>query len=479
MWRCIANVLLNDEPNEKCNGLLNRTNTSQRNYGLAGQVSAQKQFAGFEHQFAFGAAYDTSRVDFTQSAQFGFISPSHAIVPVFGPGAFADGTQNSENAFDARVDLSGRTNTWSVYATDTMALDARTHLTLSGRFNHTSIDNTDALHPFGGPGSLNGNDTFSRFNPAIGLTFAPSKAMTLYAGVNQGSRTPTAVELGCADPATPCKLPNSFAGDPPLKQVVTTTFEAGVRGTAANTINWNFGVFRSDNRDDLLFVSDNASGFGYFKNFGQTRRQGIEMGIDAKPAREWTVGANLSLLDATFRSPEVVGASGNSSNSAALAGAPGTQGTILILPGDRIPLLPQQTLKMFATWEPNATWRVNLDMTAASGANVRGNENGLHTPDGLYYTGAGRTAGYAVLNLGVDYRPQPGLKFFVQVNNLLDRRYTTGGQLGANAFTANGSFIARALPVNANGDFPVPRSTFFAPAAPRTAWVGLRYTFGA
>ena len=377
------------------------------------------------------------------------------------------------------MNLSGRTNTWSVYATDTMALDARTHLTLSGRFNHTSIDNTDALHPFGGPGSLNGNDTFSRFNPAIGLTFAPSKAMTLYAGVNQGSRTPTAVELGCADPATPCKLPNSFAGDPPLKQVVTTTFEAGVRGTAANAIAWNFGVFRSDNRDDLLFVADNASGFGYFKNFGQTRRQGIEMGIDAKPAREWTVGANLSLLDATFRSPEVVGASGNSSNSAALAGAPGTQGTILILPGDRIPLLPQQTLKMFATWEPNATWRVNLDMTAASGANVRGNENGLHTPDGVFYTGAGRTAGYAVLNLGVDYRPQPGLKLFVQINNLLDRRYTTGGQLGANAFTANGSFIARALPVNANGDFPVPHATFFAPAAPRTAWVGLRYTFGA
>ena len=27
-WRCIGNVLLNDEPAEKCNGLINRTHTA-------------------------------------------------------------------------------------------------------------------------------------------------------------------------------------------------------------------------------------------------------------------------------------------------------------------------------------------------------------------------------------------------------------------------------------------------------------------
>jgi len=477
--RCIANVQSNDEPNEKCTGLLNRTETRQHNYGLAGQLSAQKQLGGFDHQWTVGAAYDTSRVDFAQSAQFGFVAPDRSIVPVFGPGAFADGTQNSENAFDARVDLHSRSYTWSVYATDTVALDARTHLTFSGRFNNTAIDNIDGIIPGGGPGSLDGSYSFSRFNPAVGLTFAPNQSLTFYAGANQGSRAPTAVELGCADPSRPCKLPNSFAGDPPLKQVVVTTFEAGVRGTAANALHWNFGVFRSDNRDDILFVTDNASGFGFFKNFGKTRRQGVEMGIDAQPVREWTLGANLSLLDATYQSAETIGGSGNSSNSAALAGAPGTEGTILILPGHRIPLLPSQTLKLFAQWEPGAKWRMNLDMTASSGANARGNENGLHTPDGLYYTGPGRSAGYAVLNLGVDYRPKPGLKFFLQIDNLLDRKYTTAAQLGANAFAVNGAFVARAFPANANGDYPVPRATFFAPGAPRTAWVGLRYSFGA
>ncbi|MBO9513049.1 MAG: TonB-dependent receptor [Variovorax sp.] len=478
-WRCIANVLTNDEPNEKCNGLHNRTRTEQHNQGLAGQFTAWVETGGIAHQVVFGGAYDASRIGFDQSAQFGFVNPDRTITPLAGPGAFADGTQNSENAFDARVGLSSRSRTWSLYASDIVELSEAAHLTLSGRYNHTRIENVDWITPGPAPGSLTGDHGFSRLNPAIGLSFAAAEALTLYAGANQGSRAPTAIELGCADPAMPCRLPNSLAGDPPLKQVVTTTFEAGLRGGWQRSATWNLGVFRSDNRDDLLFVSDNASGFGYFKNFGKTRRQGIEAGLTALPARGWTFGANLALLDATFRSAETIDGSGNSSNSAALAGAPGTEGTIAIRPGDRLALLPRRVLKLAAGWEPNARWGFNLDMVASSGSNVRGNENGLHAPDGLYYTGEGRTGGYAVFNLGADFRPRPGLKFFVEVNNLFDRRYTTGGQLGANAFSPTGAFVARPFPANANGDFPLVRATFLAPGAPRTAWIGVRYTFGA
>ena len=50
--------------------------------------------------------------------------------------------------------------------------------------------------------------------------------------------------------------------------------------------------------------------------------------------------------------------------------------------------------------------------------------------------------------------------------------------LGANAFSANGNYQARPLPANANGDYPLIHSTFYAPGAPRTAWVGVRMSFG-
>ncbi len=477
-WRCIANALSNDAPNEQCNGLINRTSTLQHNLGVAMQLEATGAWAGHDHRALIGAAFDASRVQFDQGTQFGYLNPDRSITPVGGPGAFADGTQSAGNAFDARVDLASRSHTVSVFASDTVAFGARTHLTVSGRYNRYRVDNADAITPGGGAGSLDGHYRFAHFNPAAGLTFAPSHAFTFYAGVSRGSRSPSAIELGCADPASPCRLPNSFAGDPPLKQVVTTSVEAGARGVVNGWLSWNAGLFRADNRDDLLFVADNTSGFGYFRNFGRTRRQGMELGLSAQPAAHWSVGASLTLLDATYRSAEVIDGSSNSSNDAAAAGFPGTEGRIEIRPGDRIPLLPRRVLKLRADVDLAANWSVGADMTASSGANARGNENGQHVPDGVYYTGAGRSAGYAVLNLNVDYKPSPRLKLFVQVGNLLDRRYSSGAQLGANGFDANGHFGARAFPADANGDYPVRRATFLAPGAPRAVWVGLRHAFG-
>ena len=476
-WRCIASVLLNSAPNAFCNGLINRTRTAQRNYGLAVQMALEARAAGFAHQLIVGAAYDASRVHFTQGTQFGFIAADRAIAPVSGPGAFADGTQASDDAFDARVELSSRSQTTSLYVSDTIALAAHTHLTLAGRHNRNAVRSSDGLKPGGGAGSLDGSQVFSRFNPALGFTHASSPAVTVYGGVSQGSRAPSAVELGCADPATPCRLPNAFAGDPPLRQVVTTTVEAGLRGTTASEWSWNIGVFRADNRDDLLFVADNASGLGYFRNFGKTRRQGLELALRSGAKSGWAVGGNLTLLAATYRSAETVGAAGNSSNSAAAAGLPGTDGTIQLRPGDRIALLPRGSLKLFAETGLTSQWRANVDLTASTGAVARGNENGAHRPDNIHYTGPGHSAGYAVVNMNLDWRPTAALRMFLQVNNLLDRKFTSAAQLGADGFDAQGNFIARPLPQNTNGDHPLRHGTFMAPGAPRAAWVGARFSF--
>ena len=69
-WRCIGNALLNDEPGEKCNGLLNRTRTAQHNGGrrrTGARGSARS--AASSHQFTVGAAFDRSGVGFTQSTR--------------------------------------------------------------------------------------------------------------------------------------------------------------------------------------------------------------------------------------------------------------------------------------------------------------------------------------------------------------------------------------------------------------------------
>jgi len=473
-WRCIANQLLNDEPAEKCNGVINQTRTDQSQYGLTAQFNFDGQLGGVNSQSFVGAAFDIARSHFTQGSELGYINPDRTVT---GVGAFGDGVNGGTvdgEPYDTRVDLTGRTQTWSLYGSSIIEIAKGTHLTISGRYNHVKVRNSDAINPGGEPGSLDTEQVFARFNPAIGLTYSAGNGLNAYAGVNQGSRAPSSIELGCADPNNPCKLPNSFAGDPPLKQVVTTTIEAGVRGAVPGGIAWGVGVFRSDNKDDLLFVSDNPSGFGYFKNFGKTRRQGIELNASAQLARGLIAGANYTFLDATFRSTEVIDGSANSSNDSAADGFPGVEGTITINPGDRIPLVPRQLLKLYADWD-FGLWSIGADVLGVDASPARGNENGQHQPDGVFYLGPGRSAGYAVVNLRGEVRPLKGLKLFGQVNNLFDTRYSTSAQLGATGFNSAGNFQARPFPVNANGDFPLRNATFFAPGAPRSFVVGLKY----
>lgn len=468
--RCVANVLLNDEPGEQCNGLVNRGQSDQLNGGLSGQITLRDR----HHQLTAGGAFDRSDVGFSQTTELGYLNPDRSIT---GTGAFADGKTGGEIdgvPFDARVNLDGTVQTWSLFATDTISVRNQWHLTLSGRFNRTTVDNNDLITPGGGPGSLDGHHVFSRFNPAVGLTYDPSTHLNLYAGYSEGSRAATSIELGCADPEQPCKLPNAMAGDPPLDQVVTRTFEAGIRGERGR-VAWHGGFFHARNHDDILFVTSDQTGFGYFRNFGETRRQGIELGANAQFSRI-SIGGGYTLLDATFESEETVNGEGNSSNDQAEGGEPGLDGVIEIEPGDRMPLVPRHMFKAYTSVQVTSAFNVDVDVVAASGSFARGNENNLHAPDGTYYLGPGDSPGYAVVNLGGRYTVTRWLQLVGQINNLFDRRYYTASQLGALGFTDQETFIARPLPP-IDGEFPVRHSTFYAPGAPIRGWIGTRLSF--
>ena len=473
--RCIANALLNDEPSEKCNGLINQTHTSQHNGGTSGQVTHRRPLGTGQNVFTFGGGFDRSTVGFTQSTELGYLNPDRSVT---GVGAFGDGGVTGGTAdgvpYDTRVDLDGDVTTWSAYLSDTLPLGSRTHVTLAGRYNHTSLVNHDQIAPGGGPGSLDGDHVFQRFNPAAGVTMDVSPAVNLYGGYSEGSRAATSIEMGCANPDEPCKLPNAMAGDPPLKQVVTHNVEAGVRGTYAK-VAWYAGAFRAENRDDILFVTSEQTGFGYFKNFGKTRRQGLEIGARRQIGRT-ALGAGYTFLRATFQSDETLNGQGNSTNDAAADGEPGLEGVIAIAPGDRMPLIPQHLLKVFGDVQVTTRFGVDVDLVASGGSFARGNENNQHEPDGTYYLGAGAIDGYAVVDLGVRYTLTRRLEMIGQVNNLFDARYATGALLGPAALTESGTFVARALPP-IHGEFPVPQTTFLAPGAPVRAWVGARLHF--
>ncbi len=473
-WRCIANGLRRDEPAEQCNGLINRSETSQHSGGAFGQITMRRTLARAIHRFTAGGGYDRSRARFRQSTELGYLNPDRSIT---GIGAFGDGETGGEidgEPFDTRVDLGGLIQTFSVYAADTVSLAQKWNVTASGRYNRTTVRNRDAITPGGGPASLDGDHVYSRFNPAVGVTFSPARTLNVYGGYSEGSRAATSIELGCANRDQPCRLPNAMAGDPPLDQVVTRTWEYGARGVYRR-VNWSAGVFRSDNHDDILFVLSGQTGFGYFKNFGETRRQGLELGAHRQIAGA-VVGVGYTFLAATYESEETVNGQGNSTNDAALRGEPGLEGSIAIVPGDRIPLVPRHMFKAYADVPLGSKLSVDVDLLAVSGSFARGNENNRHEPDGTYYLGSGWVPGYAVVNLGGAYRMRSWLQLVAQITNLLDRKYYTAGQLGPFGFTASGAFIARPLPA-INGEFPIRQATFYAPGAPMRAWLGTRVRF--
>lgn len=464
--RCIAQALQGDEPGEKCNGLLNHGSTDQDSAGLALQASGRQG----AHRYVVGLGWDGARAAYGQSTQLGYLNADRSVT---GVGAWADGVSGGDVdgvPLDNRVSLVSRTRTTSVFGSDTWSLRPDLHLTLSGRYNRTHVVNSDRINPGAGADSLDGDHRYARFNPALGLAWSVTPSLGAYAGLSESSRTPTAIELGCANPDRPCRLPNAMAGDPPLSQVVTRTAEIGLRGRLDGRTEWQAGVFRADNRDDILFVADEQAGYGYFRNIERTRRQGLELGV-AHRTGPWRLSANYTWLDATFQSDETLGGSANSSSTP----GGGLEGTIDVRKGDRLPLIPRQMLKLAVGWQVTPALELELSGVGIGGSLARGNENGQHQADGKYYLGSGRSAGYAVFNLGASWTPTPGLKLFAQVANLADRRYSTAAQLGASAFTASGAFQARPYGGSSAAGYPLQSSTFYAPGAPRSLTVGLRW----
>jgi outer membrane receptor protein involved in Fe transport len=407
-------------------------------------------------------------VDYTQNTNYGYLNPNYTITAV---PAWQDGSG---------VSLHGLTPNWSLYATDTLTFAKTWNVTLSGRFNRFTTDNADRIHPVAGPGSLDGQYVYQRFNPAVGVTWSPVSVVNAYASYTQGSRAPTAIELGCADPNNPCSLPNALASDPPLQQVVTGTWEAGVRGkpevSFMRGVSWNAGAFRAENRNDILFVSSVQTGTGYFKNFGKTRREGFDADLNGRTGRV-TWGLDYTFLAATYQSAETVDGAGNNTSDSALAGYPGLDGNIYIHPGNRIPLIPKQSGKAFADIQATKKLVFDLSEVAVSSAYARGNENNAYQPDGTYYLGPGVSPGYAVTNFLARYDLTRRLQLSVQVDNLFDHHYYTAALLANTGLSAQGTLLSQPFPAYANGNYPVQSTTFFTPGAPRRVWVELRLKF--
>ncbi len=429
-------IVPNVFPNNTVFGEIDRTRTDANSFGGSVQATSTQRVFERDNHFVVGVSLDRGRVQFTGTSELGTIG--HDLF-VTGTGVFID-----QPAGDvAPVRLLAMTRYTGIYATDTFDVTSKLAVTAGGRFNVAEIKLQDEIGT-----ALNGNERFSRFNPVIGATYKIASELIAYAGYSEANRAPTPLELGCADPTRPCLIDNFLVSDPHLKQVVSHTYEAGLRGRldfgeGNGRLNWSLGLFRTGNTDDIINIASPIAGHGFFQNGGKTRREGIEASAAYKQDR-WTAYANYTFIDATFQSPLTLSSPNNPAADAS--------GNIFVVPGNHIPAVPQHRFKAGAEYAVTEPWKIGADLNVVGSQYLVGDQSNQNPKVPTYW----------VVNLHTSYQVSKHVELFGLVQNLFDRRYYTFGTF----------FDPTAIPFLGLTD---PRT--LAPGMPLAVYAGLRATF--
>ena len=390
-----------------------QTRTGQIGQGTNVQANSTYKVLGLDNRFMVGGGYNAGQTHFTQETQPAIFSPTRYTL--------------GSGPFEQDINLQSDNEYFNAFATDTLSVLPWLNLNAAVSWNRAQINLKDRLGT-----ALNGNHLFERFNPSAGFTVNPTEELTFYGNYNQGFRAPSPVELTCADPAAPCSLPNSFVADPPLKPVVSETFEIGARGYWTTALRWNAALYHTRLNNDILFVNSSGLINGYFQNVGATQRQGGEVGLQGVWEKlTWKV--NYSFIDATFQTDTVLG---------------NPLGPVPVQKGDRIPSIPQQLVKLGAEYEILEGWFFGGDLQFASSQYVRGDYNNQlpQVPE------------YAIVNLNTRYVVTKNVEVFAMARNVFDTRYENYGVVNQNFFTGQ-------------------PERFLGPGAPIGGWGGIRVMF--
>jgi len=418
---------------------LDQQSTNTNGYGVSLQVTNRAELFGRPNQLIAGFSFDGAVTLFGASTQIGGLSLSDRVFA--GPGTTI--LQADGSIAPVRVGISDAY--YGVFFTDTLDFTSQLSGNVAGRYNLAQIDLSDQLGS-----ALTGNHTYSRFNPAGGLTYKILPGLTVYASYADANRAPTPAELTCASAASPCSLANFFTGDPNLQQVVSHTIEAGLRSQfhplEGTTVTSSIAYYRSTLNNDILFVNSPIQGRAFFQNVGTTLRQGVDLSLQAKTDRLLAWFA-YSYIDATFQT-------GFTASSVNNPGAD-ADGNIQVQPGNHLPGIPSNLWKLGVDYKVTDAWTIGGTGVAASGQFLFGDEANLTQ----------KTPAYFVLNLHTSYQLTPHLELFGLIENAFNTTYYTFG-----TFSPTSSVPIVQAPGATN-----PRS--YSPAAPIAGTVGIRVTF--
>ena len=182
----------------------------------------------------------------------------------------------------------------------------------------------------------NGDDSgaldFDYTTPVLSLRWQPAEGLAMYASAGAGHETPTLNELAYR--------PDGGSGfNTALRAQTSRQWELGAKWRAGALV-LDAALFRADT-DDEIAVLTNSGGRSTFQNVGRTRRQGLELALDAALAPGWRLRASATLLDARYRDDFLT-----------CAGVPCAAPTVRVPAGNRIAGTLPRSAFVEAVWSP-------------------------------------------------------------------------------------------------------------------------------
>lgn len=250
------------------------------------------------------------------------------------------------------------------------------------RFSTVNFDSNDYYITNDDPDD-SGNRRYHRWLPAASLNYAIDSSWNTYVSAGRGFETPTLNELSYRS--------NDQNGlNLGLQPATSDTFEWGTKKRIGNGL-LTAAVFQTDTKNEIV-TDGSSNGRSTYKNAGETRRRGLELGLDQQFGYDWHAKAAWTLLDARYRS----NACGSDSCD-----------------GKRIPGIARNMAYAGLGYMPEQGWYAGGEVRYLSDI-AANDQNDVKAPS---YTVVGVNSGYKWLikNWTLD--------LFGRVDNLFDRRY--------------------------------------------------------
>lgn len=298
-------------------------------------------------------------------------------------------------------------------------VDALAHLgvTAGGRFDAITYSADDYLDP-----AIDARRTFSRVTPKLGVNWRFGASHSVYASVGGGVEAPAGNET---DPASTFGQDTVTALNPLLEPIRSTTYEVGTKhvlsagGGLVRAVAYDVAVYRTDVVNEIVPYR----GGRFYFTAGRARRTGAELGVTLLAAG----GVRLDGAGAWSHNRYVAYAVDSVHY--------GRPGALADYSGNRIVGVPD------LIWSGSVAWSLGGATPLTARLAVQGT-SGYFVDDANLVS----VAAHAVANLTVGL-DEPlalggglGVRGFVTVNNLFDRRYVASAFL--NPDVVNGEPVA-------------------------------------